>query len=87
MKSKLTCCAKCHRLLAQFEEVHAIDGQLYCSKKCAITDIMEDYIMNAKEMAREDYACKAEVVATRDILADEISVLVAKENSTDDQEA
>lgn len=86
MKGKLTCCAKCHRLLAQFKEVHAVSGQLYCSKDCAVKDIADDYIMNAKEMALEAYACEAEVIATADIMADEISALVGVDNSADDQE-
>lgn len=68
----MTVCEHCKKPLAELEEVHAYRGSLYCSKECTIKDIMNDYIMNAKELAIEDYVCCAEIVATSDILADEI---------------
>ena len=77
----MTLCGNCQKPLKDFEEVHAVDGILYCSRECAIDDIMNDIIMNAKASAIEVYDCDAEVVATEDILKDEKCGLVDEENS------
>ncbi len=65
-------CARCGSTLIDHEEIHAIDGKLYCSKDCAVQAITDDYIMNAKEMALEAYASEAEVVSAEDILGEDM---------------
>lgn len=69
---ELTLCPRCRRPLVGQEEVHAVRGVLYCSRECAIQDITEDYIMNAKAMAIEDYDSEGEVVATHEVLKAEL---------------
>ena len=68
----MTICETCNKLLKDVEELHACDGILYCSRECAIKGIMEDIMQNAKELAIEQYDSNAEVVATADILGDEL---------------
>lgn len=65
-------CARCGSTLIDHEEIHVIDGKLYCSKDCAVQDITDDYTMNAKEMALEAYASEAEVVSAEDILGEDM---------------
>ena len=72
---ELTRCPQCKRPLVGHEEVHAIDGLLFCSKNCAVSHITEDYLMNAREMALEDYASEAEVVRTDDVLKNELQTV------------
>lgn len=79
---RLTLCGHCFKPLKDCAEVHAVSGTLYCSRECAIADITNDIIMNAKESAIEAYACLAEVVATAEILKDEMCELVEDNNST-----
>lgn len=68
----MTVCAHCSKELRECTEVHAVGGLLYCSKECAIHYITNDIVMNAKTKAIEVYDNEAEVVATADILSDEI---------------
>lgn len=68
----MTRCEHCNKPLKDLEEVHAVYGSLYCSKECAIAHITDEVIMNAKETAIEQYEEGCEVVATADILADEL---------------
>lgn len=75
MSKKLTCCARCGRALVHHEDVHAVEGTLYCSKTCAINDIMDEYIQNAKELAIEAYNDKAEVVAASEILSEDLQTV------------
>ena len=82
----MTLCGHCHKPLKDFKEVHAVKGILYCSRACAIDDITNDIIMNAKEAAIEEYASCAEVVATEEILADEMCELVKDDNSAHSKE-
>lgn len=82
----MTLCGHCHKPLIGFAEVHAVKGILYCSRECAIDDINNDIIMNAKEAAIEEYACCAEIVATTEVLKDELRALVEKDNSVCDTE-
>lgn len=82
----MTLCGHCQKPLREFDEVHAVQGILYCSRECAIDDITNDIIMNAKEAAIEAYACEAEVVATTEILKDEMCELVDEDNSTHSKE-
>lgn len=79
---EFTRCANCDTVLKDLAEVHAVRGILYCSRECAIEGMVNDTIMSAKEIAIEDYNSCAEVVATRDILANEMCELVREENST-----
>lgn len=82
----MTLCGNCHKPLKDFAEVHAVSGILYCTRECAIEDITNDIIMNAKEAALEAYASCAEVVATVEILADEMCELVEGNNSAHSEE-
>lgn len=82
----MTLCGHCHKPLKDFEEVHAVKGILYCSCECAIDDLTNDIIMNAKEAAKEEYASCAEIVATAEILKDEMCELVDKDNSAHSKE-
>ena len=68
----MTRCEHCNKPLKDLEEVHAVYGSLYCSKECAIAHIIDEVIMNAKETAIEQYEEGCEVVATKDILANEL---------------
>lgn len=72
---ELTRCPNCNRVLVGHEAVHAVRGQLYCSEACAIEDIMNDYIMNAKELAKEDYASMAEIVSVEDVLKEDMQTV------------
>jgi len=72
MKDELSRCPVCKRVLVGQELVHAIDGQLFCSKTCAVQHLTDDYILNAKEMALEAYASNAELVATEDVLGEDL---------------
>lgn len=69
---KLTKCTRCERILVSQEEVHAVRGGLYCSKTCAINDLMDDLITNAKALAIEAYDSEAEVVSSEDILSEDL---------------
>jgi len=69
---ELTRCPRCNRMLVGQEEVHAYRGQLYCSKNCAVQDITDDYIQNAKEMAIEAYDSEAEIVSATDVLKEDL---------------
>lgn len=71
----LTLCKKCQRPLVAHEEIHAVKGQLYCSKSCAVYDIMDEYIMNAHELATEDYASMAEIVRAEDVLSEDLQTV------------
>lgn len=68
----MTICAHCGKPLVEVEEVHAWDGSLYCSRECTIAAITDYIILTSKEQAIETYHDEAEVVATQEILADEI---------------
>lgn len=68
----LSKCPICGTVLVSHEEVHAVNGQVFCSRTCAITDIMNDIILNAKEMAIETYDNEAEVVASADVLKEDL---------------
>lgn len=72
MMKELTRCMMCGRVLVGQEEVHAVKGSLYCSKACAIDDLTNDYITNAKELAAEEYNSLAEIVRTEDVLSEDL---------------
>ena len=63
----MTECMHCHRDLSQVEEIHAVHGELFCSRECSIEHIAQDIIRNAKEEAIATYDNNAEVVSPKDI--------------------
>ena len=64
---KADTCAQCEKQLNTCDEIHAVEGCLYCSKKCAIDARMELIINSAKEQASEWYNNCAEIICPRDI--------------------
>lgn len=48
-------CATCRKSITSGHEIHQIDGENYCSRDCAVKSIMDNIIMNAKELAIEHY--------------------------------
>lgn len=60
-------CASCGKELITAEEIHVVKGEHYCSKECAITHIMNDIVLNSKELAIAQYYEYAEVVTPSDI--------------------
>lgn len=60
-------CAHCGTLLNTCEEIHAVEGILYCSKECAIYSRINEMVLNAKECASEWYNDCAEIVSPNDI--------------------
>ena len=63
----MTECMHCHRDLSKVEEIHAVHGELFCSRECAIEHITSDIIMNAKQEAIAIYDNNSEVVNPADI--------------------
>lgn len=63
----MTGCERCGIDLSTVDEIHAVEGQLYCSKECAIINQAEIIIASAKDAAIEWYDACAEVVAPEDI--------------------
>jgi hypothetical protein len=61
--------------LVHHEEIHAVSGELYCSKYCAVQSIMDEIILNAKEAAIEEYDSKAEIVSIHDVLAEDLQTV------------
>lgn len=70
--SNLTMCPQCRNALVSYKELHALNGELFCSRECAINYTLNEIIMNAKEAAIEDYACNAEVVSMEDVLKEDL---------------
>lgn len=60
-------CAHCGKDLTKLNEVHSVEGQLYCNKECAIAHQTEIIIASAEDTATEWYNDSAEIVSTRDI--------------------
>ncbi len=76
---ELNKCPRCGHVLISHETVHALNGELYCSRNCAIRDTA-DVIMKANgnlthnqaiEAAKVVYDEGAEIVATEDTLAED----------------
>lgn len=65
-------CARCKSILVSHETAHAVNGELYCSKSCAIEALTDELILNAKEMASEKYNDEAEIVSTEEVLAEDL---------------
>lgn len=72
MKTELTKCPICERVLVGQEEVHAIEGLLFCSKACAIKWLENSYIKDALELAKEAYDEDVEIVSTEDVLGEDL---------------
>ena len=66
-KDRDTKCMHCNKELVSVPEIVSARGSLYCSKDCAVQDITNDIIMNAKEAAIEEYDSCAEIVTPTDI--------------------
>lgn len=58
-------CKFCGKNLNIGDEAHIVDSEVYCSKECAVLDIMNEIIMNAKEMAIEQYDESAAILTVR----------------------
>ena len=65
-------CARCKRILVSHETAHAVNGELYCSKSCAIEALTDEIVLSSKEMAIEKYNDEAEIVSTEDVLAEDL---------------
>lgn len=65
----MTECKYCHADLSRFKEVHAVYGDLFCSRECAIAYLAQGIVRTADIAAYEEYNEAAEVVATKDILS------------------
>lgn len=76
---ELNKCPRCGSVLISHETVHALNGELYCSRNCAIRDTAEILMKNSEglthnmavEAAKGIYEDEAEVVATHDTLAED----------------
>lgn len=76
---ELNKCPRCGHVLISHETVHALNGELYCSRDCAIRDTADMLIKadsNMKhnaaiEAAKVIYSNEAEVVATEDVLSED----------------
>lgn len=72
---RLNLCPQCKTPLVHHEEIHALNGELYCSKNCAVLHTMDDIILNAREAAIEEYDSNAEVVSSRDVLGEDLQTI------------
>ena len=61
-------CKHCGSRLASHETIHAMGGELFCSKKCAVMYAMQDIVRNAMDAAEELYSDTAEEIRTADIM-------------------
>lgn len=76
---ELNKCPRCHHVLISHETAHALNGELYCSRNCAIRDTAEILMKadgnlthdKAVEAAKVVYDNEAEVVSTEDTLAED----------------
>lgn len=60
-------CAQCGLPLSRCKEIHAVEGRLYCSKKCAINNQIEVIQQSAEGTAEEWYNDCAETVSPASI--------------------
>lgn len=63
----MTECKRCHMDLSKVEEVHAVQGDLFCSKDCAIAHIEVTIVRSAHKRACDIYNNCAETVLPSDI--------------------
>lgn len=68
---KKTTCAHCAKDLATVEEIHAVEGNLYCSVECAIESqidtVASTLTATAKKVLNDWYNDNAEIVTPQDI--------------------
>lgn len=60
-------CQHCSKDLRLVNEIHVVEGSMYCSESCAINEQTNIIIDSAKETAKQWYNNFAEVVTARDI--------------------
>lgn len=60
-------CRYCGKNLVNNEEIHAVEGSLYCSKDCAVNSRITETIYFARAKAEEWYNDMAEIVSAADI--------------------
>lgn len=63
----MTECKHCHMDLSKVEEVHAVQGDLFCSKECAVEHIADTIVRSATKRAFDIYNNCAETVLPSDI--------------------
>lgn len=68
----MTECTRCKKHLVDATEIHVVDGEMFCSEECAVVHLTDEIIMNAKEMAKEQYLEAVEVVSPFDVIKDEM---------------
>lgn len=61
-----THCAHCDKPLGDLKEIVAMQGWLFCDKSCALKYMAQHYREHADELAREAYACDAEIISPKD---------------------
>lgn len=60
-------CVHCGKDLRKVDEIHSVEGLLYCSEECAIEEQMSVIIASARDTATQWYRDCAEVVTPTDI--------------------
>lgn len=65
--TEIDVCMHCGKDLRTVNEIHTVEGHLYCSKACAINDYTNTIIASAKDTATSVYNDCAEVVTPLDI--------------------
>lgn len=60
-------CKYCGAQLGRLDVVHAVEGQLFCNKRCAVEHKTRELLRDAQSKAAEWYEDYAEVVSTQDI--------------------
>lgn len=68
----MTKCERCNKPLTEAAEIHVVEGEMFCSRACAIAQLTDNIITNAKESAIELYDDTAEVVSPFDVIKDEM---------------
>ena len=63
----MTECKHCHMDLSKATEIHAVQGDLFCSKDCAIDHIKITIVRSAHKRALDIYENCAETVLPGDI--------------------
>lgn len=62
-----TRCPICGKDLVNVPEIHAVEGQLFCSKKCAVEYEIQVINGSLRELAEQWYKDGAEIVSPTDI--------------------
>lgn len=72
-------CTRCNKLLNTGDEAHIVDDDVFCSEACAVRHIMDEMIMNAKELAKEKYASDATILTVRSTTGKELCDVCSKD--------